>query len=93
MNRRYWDNDSKVAFYHIILKVPDNTDGNSSYAFKNQHKERLQKLLFFLDSLYLPEVISFCIMSNHVHIVIAHDRAANSGLSLKDVSKRYQKYY
>ena len=93
MNKRHWDNDSEVAFYHIILKVPDNTDGNSSYAFKDQHKERLENLLLYLDGLYLPEVISFCIMSNHVHLVISHNKNATKDMTMKEIAKKYQKYY
>ncbi len=93
MNRRYWDTESDIGFYHIILKVPDNTEGNSSYAFKDKHKKRLEGLLSYLDSVYLPEVISYCIMSNHVHIILAQDKEATQHMSQTDIAKKYQKYY
>ena len=31
--KRQYDLESDVVFYHVIIKVPDNTLGNSAYAF------------------------------------------------------------
>ena len=79
MSQRYWNNETGHSFYHIIIKVPDNTAGNSAYAFNDQHKAYLEKLLFRLDSIYLPKVVSYCIMSTHVHIIIAQEKDAETG--------------
>ena len=37
MKRRY-DMESDVVFYHVIIKVPDNTLDNHAYAFHHKHK-------------------------------------------------------
>ena len=36
--KRYWCLDSELCFYHVIIKVPDNTYGNGAYAFDVFHK-------------------------------------------------------
>ena len=89
MKRRY-DTESDVVFYHVIIKVPDNTLGNTAYAFDHKHKSYLRDLLFWLESIYELEVINYCIMSTHAHFVIRRER--ESKLSLKDVACRFKKY-
>ena len=89
MKRRY-DTESDVVFYHVIIKVPDNTLGNTAYAFDHKHKSYLRDLLFWLERIYELEVINYCIMSTHAHFVIRRER--ESKLSLKDVACRFKKY-
>ena len=88
--KRQYDMESDVVFYHVIIKVPDNTLGNSAYAFDHKHKSYLRDLLFWLESIYELEVINYCIMSTHAHFVIRRER--ESKLSLKDVAFRFKKY-
>jgi len=82
--------ESKVVFYHVIIKVPDNTLDNHAYAFNHKHKSYLRDLLFWLESIYELEVVNYCIMSTHAHFVIRRDQ--NSKLSFKQVAYRYKKY-
>ena len=82
MSNRFWQEEYQTSFYHLIIKVPDNTAGNSSYPFSSSHKDYLQKLLFYLDSVYLTDIVSYCIMSNHVHIILAKQNGAEDKLSL-----------
>jgi hypothetical protein len=89
MKRRY-DLESDVVFYHVIIKVPDNTLGNSAYAFNREHKTYLRDLLFWLESIYELECVNYCIMSTHSHFVIRRDR--DSKLTLKQAAYRYKKY-
>jgi REP element-mobilizing transposase RayT len=88
--KRQYDMESKVVFYHVIIKVPDHTLGNSAYAFNYKNKSYLRGLLFWLESIYELEVINYCIMSTHAHFVIRRGR--ESKLSLKDVAYRFKKY-
>lgn len=89
MKRRY-DMESDVVFYHVIIKVPDNTLDNHAYAFNHKHKSYLRDLIFWLESIYELEVINYCIMSTHAHLVIRRERQSN--LCLKQVAYRYKKY-
>ncbi|WDE97527.1 hypothetical protein PQO03_17000 [Lentisphaera profundi] len=88
--KRSYDMESDVTFYHVIIKVPDNTLGNSAYAFNREHKTHLRKLVFWLESIYELEVINYCIMSTHAHFIIRRER--ESKLTLKQAAYRYKKY-
>ena len=50
--KRYLDKESEISFYHVIIKVPDNTHGNSEYAFNRIHKQRLKDMFFWLENIY-----------------------------------------
>ncbi len=47
--KRYLDRESEISFYHVIIKVPDNTHGNNEFAFNRSHKHRLKEILFWLE--------------------------------------------
>ena len=83
--KRQYDMESDVVFYHVIIKVPDNTLGNSAYAFDHKHKTYLRDLLFWLESIYELEVINYCIMSTHAHFVLRRER--ESKLEQKQVNE------
>ncbi len=91
--QRYWQKDTERAYYHLIAKVVENTPGNFAYAFNDTQKQKLEQMLWRLDSVYLTEVVSYCIMSNHIHIVLMHDNKADEKLSMKEAALRYQNYY
>ena len=88
--KRNFDLYSEKRFYHVIIKVPDNTRGNNTYAFDRSHKTKLRELLFWLESIYEVQCVNYCIMSTHAHFVIRWER--DSKLSLKRVAYRYKKY-
>ncbi len=91
--QRYWQKDTDQAYYHIMTKVIDNTPGNLNFAFGETHKKKLEEMLWRLDNIYLVNVVSYCIMSNHVHIILVRDNQADKKMSLKEAALRYQNYY
>ena len=90
---RYYNETSKKSFYHLIIRVPEFTLNQTEFAFDDSHKEYLENLLFHLESIYLFEMVSYCIMSTHVHLVLARDNEAHNNLSLKETAERFQIYY
>jgi REP element-mobilizing transposase RayT len=93
VDMRYWEKDIERSYYHLIAKVVENTPGNFAYAFGDSHKMKLEEMLWRLDEMYLLEVVSYCIMSNHVHIIVARKNKAHIEMSLKEAAIRYQKHY
>jgi putative transposase len=93
MPKRYFDEESKVAFYHIIIKVSERTDLNSAYAFDDSQKLYFEKLMHRLEAIYLIDIPAYCIMSTHVHIIVAHQKDLDKELSLKEIAQRFQNYY
>ena len=71
--KRNFDFESDVVFYHVIIKVPDNTYGNKAYAFDRAHKTKLREIFFCLESLYEVQCVNYCIMSTHAHFVIRRE--------------------
>jgi REP element-mobilizing transposase RayT len=90
---RYWQKDTEKAYYHLIVKTFENTPGNFTFAFSDSHKKKLEDMLWRLDTIYLVDVVSYCIMSNHVHIILVRDNKADVNMSLKEAAIRYQNYY
>jgi len=74
--KRYLDTESELSFYHVIIKVPDNTFGNEVYAFKAEHKRRLKDLFFWLEGIYELKCLCYTIMSTHAHFVICREKEA-----------------
>ena len=90
--KRYLDTESDLSFYHVIIKVPDNTFGNSNYAFQAEHKRRLKDLFFWLEEIYELKCLCYTIMSTHAHFIICREKGLESKLSLKELALREQKY-
>ena len=93
MSNRYLDKKSDIAFYHTLIKLPDNGFGDHSFAFKGIHKRYLEKLLFKLEACYSLDVISYCIMGSYAHFIIAQYNAGEEDITLSDAAIRYQNYY
>ena len=90
---RFYNDKTKKAFYHLIIRVPEHTKGQNGFAFEDKDKDYLENLLFRLESIYLFEIASYCIMSNHVHLILARNNKAHIDLSLKETAERMQIYY
>ena len=90
--KRYLDRESEISFYHVIIKVPDNTHGNREYAFNRLHKQRLKEMFFWLEGIYELKCLCYTIMSTHAHFIICHEKDALDKVSLKDAAKREQQY-
>jgi len=77
----------KGCYYHCMTRVA----GERGYfPFGDVEKEFAFKLLEELCSLYLVEVISFCAMSNHWHLVLY---APGEAPSLDLAAQRHNAYY
>ena len=77
-----WD----TTYYHIVNRVA----GDSKYfPFGDVEKEYMFKLLERLNVFYRVDVISFVVMSNHIHLICA----ANPGLPpLEEVRRRWRAF-
>ena len=93
MSNRFLDTNSGIAFYHTVIKLPDNTIGNHSFAFKGIHKRYLEKLLFQLESCYTLDVLCYSILGSQAHFIIAQYNAGEEDVTLSDAALRYQQYY
>lgn len=93
MSNRFLDKKSEIAFYHTVIKLPDNGFGEHSFALKGIHKRHLEKLLFKLESCYSLDVISYCILGYQAHFIIAQYNAGEEDITLSDAAIRYQQYY
>ena len=93
MRKRFYDEECQEAFYHLIIRVPEHTYGQTEFAFQEDHKLYFENLLFKLEGIYCLKMVSYCIMSTHVHIILSRDNNAHKELSLIETAKRYKKYY
>ena len=79
---------SKSDVYHIILRGIDRQDifyeDIDRYVFKNQLK--------VVKDYYKLEIYSYCLMNNHVHLVIRVNEEKLSN-SIKSLAIRYSKYF
>jgi hypothetical protein len=90
--KRYLDRESEISFYHVIIKVPDNTHGNHVFAFNRTHKQRLKEMFFWLEGIYELKCLCYTIMSTHAHFIICHEKGALTKVSLREAAKREQDY-
>lgn len=67
---------------------------NKEYIFeKEQDKRKYRKLLFIHNKEYNVEIISYCIMGNHVHLLIKSDRIENMSNFMHQINMEYALYY
>jgi putative transposase len=72
--------------YHIISRTA--LDG---YVLGDVEKEFFVKLLKKQAAVYFAEIIGYCVMGNHFHLLVR--MLSGSGLSDEDIIKRYQGIY
>ena len=82
--RRY----SNTEVYHIIFRGNDKQD----IFYDDKDKNVFLKMLKETKKKYKLEIYSYCLMSNHVHIVIRVKNEFLSG-SMKSLGTRYSKYF
>lgn len=74
------------AVYHVMSRTA--LDG---FVFGDLEKEELFKIIKRLSSVYFTEVLGFCLMGNHFHLLIKMKTEAV--YSDEEIKKRYQVYY
>ena len=74
------------AVYHLMSRTA--LDG---FVLGDVEKEYLLKLIKHLSSVYFTEVLGFCLMGNHFHILVK--MIPGKKYSDEDVKTRYKRYY
>jgi len=76
----------EVAYYHVISRTA--LDG---FPLGSEDKEYFLTLLKFLSSVYFVDVIGFCIMDNHFHLLVK--TYPEEMINVEDVKKSFECYY
>ena len=74
------------AVYHVISRTA--LDG---FVLGDVEKDYLLKLIKRLSSVYFSEVLGFCVMGNHFHILFRMHPGEN--YSHEEIRKRFALYY
>jgi putative transposase len=78
--------DGEPAVYHVISRTA--LDG---FVLGDVEKEYLLSLIQRLSAVYFTEVLGFCLMGNHFHLLVRmHPEAAFSD---DDIRKRFERHY
>jgi len=64
------------AYYHCVSRIV-----NREFVLQEAEKEQFVKYMRMYESLYRLRVLSFCIMSNHFHILVEVPQAPEEGIS------------
>ena len=76
----------EAAVYHVMSRTA--LDG---YVIGDAEKDHLLQLIQRYSAIYFAEVLSFCVMGNHFHLVVRMHPGEE--YSARDVSHRYATYY
>jgi len=74
------------GYYHIISRTV-----HKQFLLKDREKERLIDLIKLYQELYFVNIIGYCIMSNHFHLLIKV--STGEEFSDKDIQERVQRFY
>ena len=82
-------NQTEATFFHVLVQGI-----NKEYIF-NSFKEmkEYKKLIFLLSQKYNVKIIAYCIMNNHVHMLINTPKVESLSLFMHRVNTIYAKYY
>ena len=76
----------RAAVYHVMTRTV-----NGELLFKDREKEILRKMIWHVADFCGVDVLTYCIMSNHFHVLLrVPDRAA---VSDRELMRRYQVLY
>jgi putative transposase len=93
MARRRWiapwkDSPEKPAFYHCISRVVDRR-----FAFNGGDKERFRMFMRMYENFTGCRVISYCLMCNHIHLLLEVPPMPPEGFSDEELLKRLSALY
>lgn len=76
------------GFYHITMR------GNNRQNIFNEKADvqEYYRILSYVDTIYPFELYAYCIMSNHLHLLLC-SRFAPLGILMNRINKRYSDYY
>ena len=75
-----------AAVYHCMTRTV-----NGEMLFKNREKEMLRKMLWQVADFSGVEILTYCIMSNHFHVLVRVPEPEN--LSNSELMRRYKVLY
>ncbi len=93
MRRARWlapwkDSESKPAIYHCVSRVVDRR-----YAFGAEEKERFRTLMRMMEKFTGCRVLSYCVMCNHIHVLLEVPPVPAEGVSDEDFLSRLSVLY
>ncbi|MGJ8635086.1 MAG: transposase [Luteolibacter sp.] len=93
MRRARWiapwkDSESKPSIYHCISRVVDRR-----FAFGVEEKERFRTLMRMMENFTGCRVLSYCLMCNHIHILLEVPSMPEDGISDEVFLKRLSSLY
>ena len=93
MARRRWiapwkDSANKPAVYHVISRVVDRR-----FVFGAEEKEKFRTLMRMSEKFSGCRVLSYCVMSNHFHILLEVPPRPSGGLADEELLKRLEVFY
>lgn len=78
-----------TSFFHVIVQGI-----NKEYIFEqNKAKEKYLKILKSTKEKYKIDIVSYCIMSNHAHMLIHTDSVSDLSMFMKKTNEDYARYY
>lgn len=78
-----------TSFFHVIVQGV-----NKEYIFKKiEYKEKYLKLLRTTQNLYSVDIIAYCIMENHVHLLLHTEDTKKLSKFMKKINEEYGRYY
>ncbi len=93
MRRARWiapwkDSETKPAIYHCVSRAIERR-----FAFGVEEKERFRTLMRMLENFTGCRVLSYCLMCNHIHILLEVPPMPKDGISDGDFLKRLSVLY
>ncbi len=78
--------EGEAAVYHVMSRTA--LDG---FVLGDAEKDHLLQLIQHYSSIYFAEMLGFCIMGNHFHMVVRMHPGEN--YSDAEICRRYDRYY
>ena len=93
MARRRWivpwkNSTEKPVFYHCVSRVVDRR-----FAFKGDDKEKFRMFMRMYENFTGCRVVSYCLMCNHIHLLLEVPPMPREGFSDEELLKRLSALY
>ncbi len=82
------DSESKPAIYHCISRVVDRR-----FAFRSEDKEKFRMFMRMMENFSGCRVLAYCIMCNHIHLLLEIPPRPKDGISDELLLKRLRALY
>jgi putative transposase len=82
------DSDEKPAIYHCISRVVD-----KRFAFEGRDKEQFRTYMRMYENFSGCRILSYCLMSNHIHLLLEVPPMPRGGFTDEELLKRLQAIY